>query len=191
AASQNMLIFLGASPGLPRAAVHRVAVRARALLPLLKAEALRISVADPKSLFEKRITEYDKEMAENDKNMLETDSTLSLAELMLALGEYKKAKGTSPARLEEVAPAYIKEIPVWVSRHHSASYKVINYSGSAKKAGEAVTDAGGWLYFNSPESKFYGQVFPNCSHKDQNGKPTYALGGPSSDGPLAGKVTVH
>jgi len=75
AASQNLLVFLGASPALPDAALGRAGAAARALLPLLGSEALRISVADPKSLYDKRIEDMDKELEESRKDMLETDST--------------------------------------------------------------------------------------------------------------------
>lgn len=191
AVSQNLLVFLGAGASLPDAALRRAGDKARALLPLLGAEALRISVADPKSLYDKRIDETDKELKEIEKDMLETDSMLSLAELMLALGDYRRLNGAPPARLEQLVPDFIKAIPPWVSRHHAGSSKVLNYGGSDKKPAKAATDAGGWLYFASPLSKYYGQVMPNCRHKDQHGKPAYLMIGPQYDGPLAGQVTAH
>ncbi len=191
AASQNLLVFLEAVPSLPDAALRRAGDKARVLLPMLGSEALRISVADPKSLYDKRLDEMDRELAETNKNMLETDSMLAIGELMLALGEYRRRNGTPPARLEQLVPDFIKAIPIWGSRHHAGSAKVINYGGSDKKPAKAVTDEGGWLYFASPLSRYYGQVFPNCRHTDQQGKPTYLMGGPQYDGPLAGQVTAH
>ncbi|GEM_PF-3231776 len=188
AASQNLLVFLAASPSLPGEALGRAGAAARALLPLLNSEALRISVADPASLYAERIADMDRDLEESARNIQETDSTLALAELMLALGEYRKRNGAPPARLEALVPEFIERLPLWVTRHHQASAKVLNYVGPDKKPARAVTDDGGWLYFASPLSRYYGLVFPNCRHKMQDGRPAYLLGGPEYDRPRTGKA---
>ncbi|HNT97291.1 MAG TPA: hypothetical protein PKK31_03380 [Elusimicrobiales bacterium] len=191
AASQNLLVFLAASPALPGEALGRAGAAARALLPLLNSEALRISVADPGSLYAKRIADMDRDLEESAGNIQETDSTLALAELMLALGEYRRRNGAPPARLEALVPEFIERIPLWATRHHQASAKVVNYGGSDKKPAKAVTDDGGWLYFSSPLSRYYGQVFPNCRHKMRDGRPAYLLGGPEHDRPQTGKAAAQ
>lgn len=178
AAARNLKIFLNYSAGFPKDSVKRVAAAARRLLPLLKAEALRLSVADPQSLYAQRLEEIDGQLRDGEEDGREIDLLFAVGELQLALDSYKKDKGAFPDKLERLVPGYLPELPLWNNRDHKGSAAALNYAGRAGKPRDAVTDAGGWLYFSEPASPHFGRVLPNCAHKTRSGRPVSEIAEP-------------
>lgn len=176
AVAQNLYYFLGFRDSFTLPAVKRIADQAKAMTPALNTEALRLAAIDPAAVTAKAREKSKAQVLEAQALQEEADIFMAGAELILALDAYKKEKGTFPKSLEEIAPGYIAAIPAWTLGKHPASAKVLNEKSAKKKPASAVTDAGGWLYFSAPGSKFFGKVRPNCSHKDSEGRPMYELG---------------
>ncbi len=84
-----------------------------------------------------------------------------------ALEVYKTdTNGKFPARLRDLLPKYLNQIPTIDLPGHSKTasiFEVIDVQN--KNIEQFVTDTGGWLYFSNPDSKLYGTVVLNCSHK--------------------------
>lgn len=84
-----------------------------------------------------------------------------------ALEVYKADnKDKSPARLGDLLPKYLNQIPVIELPGHSKTDSVFEVTGvQSKDIEEYVTDTGGWLYFSNPDSKLFGTIILNCTHK--------------------------
>ena len=88
---------------------------------------------------------------------------------------YGDAEGAYPATLEELVPKYLQSIPAvkikdhaetnaWTAYGDEVCVASGQYSGSIDPA--KVRDTGGWGYVVDPQSKCWGAIFVDCSHKD-------------------------
>ncbi|MBU2483234.1 MAG: hypothetical protein KJ760_19290, partial [Proteobacteria bacterium] len=108
----------------------------------------------------------------------EAGALSALSELRKAVESYKAAKGKYPTRLSKLTPKYIPEIPAISAANHPTTDKIMEIASTAYdgKLHQAVTDTGKWLYFTNKKSKYYGQVFIDCSHKNAQGVEMYRTG---------------
>jgi hypothetical protein len=107
------------------------------------------------------------ELEERDKEQRAKTELLRLRSLLIAY--YGDTEGVYPATPQELVPKYLTSLPeVELSSHVITNFIELNADpGSDTK--KAVTDAGGWLYFNNPASANFGMLILNCSHRDGRG----------------------
>lgn len=83
--------------------------------------------------------------------------------------------GKYPADLAALVPGKIPAIPGLCLPGHkiTSDVRVINSKNYDKDMADAVTDAGGWLYFSDPASSNYGLLVLNCRHTEPGGQEFY------------------
>ncbi len=111
----------------------------------------------------------------------ETAAIAALSELRKAIEAYKTAEVKYPRHLAKLTPKYIQEIPKISVADHPATSEVMEIESSNydEKLFQAITDTGKWLYFTDKESRYYGLVLIDCSHKDAQGVEIYKAGRPN------------
>lgn len=120
------------------------------------------------------------EVALSDRRALESLSLSNLAAMERGLNDYIQAKGRIPARLTELIPDYIAEIPdlnLGVPEHASTK-RVSVYPASVILDGQIngtmIDDTGGWGYaFNDKQVI----LFIDCTHKRIDGSLWYKARG--------------
>ena len=102
----------------------------------------------------------------------------ALSDLRKAIEAYKTAEVKYPRHLAKLTPQYIQEIPKISVADHPATSEVMEITSSNydEKLFQAITDTGKWLYFTDKESRYYGLVLIDCSHKDAQGVEIYKAG---------------
>jgi hypothetical protein len=113
-----------------------------------------------------------RELEEQEKERWAKAELLNLRSLMLAY--YGDNEGKYPASPADLAPRYFPAVPLTEPPRHAATNAVALYGEAAGGPEKAVTDAGGWLYFSNPRSRYFGMVILNCSHKDTSGNEFYS-----------------
>lgn len=92
---------------------------------------------------------------------------------------YGDAEGAYPAGLDALVPKYIESIPAVKAEPHAESTAWTAYgdelcTGKSEYGQELdpakLKDTGGWGYVADPNSKCWGMIFVDCSHKDTKGK---------------------
>ena len=106
--------------------------------------------------------------------LLETQAKSALAQLRAALELFQLDKGGCPAALSALVPDYLPEIPTVTAAggKKSAGVKVISEDTFADPL-DAVTGAGGWLYFADKTSPVYCKALINSRRKSSSGKAWY------------------
>ena len=89
------------------------------------------------------------------------------------LAYYSDTGGKYPGTPAELVPAYIPAVPELELPWHAKTGGLALIGGTAAEPAEAVTDTGGWLYFNEPKSDSFGMLLLNCSHRDGKGVELY------------------
>ena len=135
----------------------------------------KLAVADAESSGQAEEAPGTKAVVPDDK---ETAAVAALLELKKAVEAYKAGEVKYPKRLGKLVPKYIKEIPEISVADHPATSEVleINSSDYDEALVQAITDTGKWLYFTDKNSKYYGLVLIDCSHKDARGVELYKAG---------------
>lgn len=84
---------------------------------------------------------------------------------------YGDAEGSYPPSLDDLIPRYISEIPKVKTKAHAQTSAWTAYGdevcappGSVDPA--KIKDTGGWGYVTDQQSKCWGTIFVDCSHKD-------------------------
>ncbi len=108
----------------------------------------------------------------------EAGALATLSELRKALQAYKREEGKYPKKLNKLTPKYIPEMPAISVADHSTTDEVLEIDSEDydDNLHQAITDSGKWLYFTSKKSKYYGQVFIDCSHKNGAGVELFRAG---------------
>lgn len=120
------------------------------------------------------------EVALSSKRTLESHTLSRLAAIERSLNDYIQAKGRIPAKLNELVPEYLAEIPdaeVGFKSHRDSSE--VHYYPAAVIAGggingAAIDDSGGWGYAHNDRQVI---VFVNCTHKRMDGSLWYKARG--------------
>lgn len=95
-----------------------------------------------------------------------------LASLRSALEVYRKDhNGAAPAKLEDLVPKYLTEIPPADTEKHEASAAVTAYGADVCAGASKLKDTGGWGFVADPKAACAGRVFVDCAHDDIQGKP--------------------
>ena len=120
------------------------------------------------------------EVALSDSRAHESLTLSNLAALERSLNDYIQAKKRIPAKLTELIPDYLAEIPETSLglREHGDSKEVRYYPGSVILEGQIngalLDDKGGWGYaFNDTQVI----VFVDCTHKRLDGSLWYRARG--------------
>ena len=120
------------------------------------------------------------EVALSSRRTLESHTLSRLAAIERSLNDYIQAKGRVPAKLSELVPEYLAEIPdteLGVSAHRDSS-EVRYYPASVIAGGgingAAITDSGGWGYVHNDRQVI---VFVNCTHQRMDGSLWYKARG--------------
>jgi len=96
----------------------------------------------------------------------------ALPDLRVRLQAYYAEKGgVYPADLTALAG----DIPgLYLPGHaQTVGVRIIDSKKYDRDFSKAVDDSGGWLYFSSPGSAYYGMLLLNCSHKDDGAAEFY------------------
>ncbi|MCR4296325.1 MAG: hypothetical protein NUW21_12380 [Elusimicrobia bacterium] len=90
---------------------------------------------------------------------------------------YGDTEGDYPATLDALIPKHIEGIPAIAVGGHAETNKVrVVKNAAGKSAGAYVEDAGGWLYFHSPDNpELNGVIVIDCKHADHKGKPFWGF----------------
>lgn len=113
---------------------------------------------------------------DNDRQVLESRTLGSLAKLEASIADYIKTEGRIPAKLEDLIPKYLAEMPTvetGVSKHRENSAAKIYPADVLRDGvvqGTRISDSGRWGYvFNERQVV----VFVDCTHQDSKGNPWY------------------
>lgn len=108
----------------------------------------------------------------------ETDTLFSISEVTLALSAYRKETGDFPKHLQDLSPKYIQALPAISVAGHPITKETLEVKSEDydKDLSKAINDTGKWLYFSGKDSRYYGKVFVDCSHKDAQGVEFYRIG---------------
>lgn len=113
---------------------------------------------------------------DNDRQILESRTLGSLAKLEASIADYIKTEGRIPAKLEDLIPKYLAEMPTvenGISKHRETSASKIYPSDILRDGvvqGTRLADSGRWGYvFNDRQVV----VFVDCTHQDSKGNPWY------------------
>lgn len=118
----------------------------------------------------------DSDVRESDVMIRESRTLSSLAKLEEALAAYIKHEGKIPAKLDQLIPQYLGEIPtVEIGvKGHSDNALVKIYPADVLRDGQItgtrILDTGKWGYvFNDRQVV----VFVDCTHNTSRGKPWF------------------
>lgn len=108
----------------------------------------------------------------------EAGALATLAELRKAVEDYKAAEGKFPKTLKKLTPKYMPEMPAISVADHPTTDEVLEIDSTDydDNLHQAITDSGKWLYFTNKKSRYYGQVFIDCSHKNAKGVELFREG---------------
>ncbi len=143
-----------------------------AVTPSREKVALRLKAAQ--QLFAKAGQSLKKAGPDAVPALLETQAKSALLQMRAALELFKLDKGGCPAELSFLVPEYFPEIPAVTAAggKKSAAVKVISEDTFADPL-DAVSGAGGWLYFADKTSPFYCKALINSRKKSSSGKAWY------------------
>lgn len=120
------------------------------------------------------------EVARSVRRTAESHTLSRLAALERSLNDYIQAKGKVPAKLEELVPEYLAEIPdveMGLKEHKDRSevryYPASIIAGGAVN-GAALGDSGGWGYAFNDRRVI---VFVDCTHQRMDGSLWYKARG--------------
>lgn len=120
------------------------------------------------------------EVARSVRRTAESHTLSRLAALERSLNDYIQAKGRIPAKLEDLVPEYIAEVPdveMGLKEHKDRS-EVAYYPASVIVGGglngAALRDTGGWGYAYNERRVI---VFVDCTHARMDGSVWYKARG--------------
>jgi hypothetical protein len=84
---------------------------------------------------------------------------------------YTQTGGKYPKSPAELAPDSISAVPELHLPGHerTAAIKIVDSTKFDKDISKAVTGSGGWLYFSSPDSAYYGLLLLDSAHPGPDG----------------------
>ncbi|MBI5594480.1 MAG: hypothetical protein HY928_00170 [Elusimicrobia bacterium] len=145
----------------------------RYLIVFIAAGAAACSFLSKDERFTKGMSD---EVALSSRRTLESHTLSRLAALERSLNDYIQAKGRIPAKLTDLVPEYLAEIPdaeVGLASHRDTS-EVRYYPASVITGGgingAAIDDSGGWGYAYNDRQVI---VFVNCTHQRMDGSLWY------------------
>ena len=120
--------------------------------------------------------ELERNFQDSDRQVRETRTLSALAEMEAAIAGYVKEYNRIPARLEELVPKFIADIPsvdISVGGHRESN--VVKYYPSAALRdgqidGTMLRDTGHWGYVHNDRQVV---IFVDCTHPSSRGTPWY------------------
>ena len=120
--------------------------------------------------------EVENTVRDNERAVVETRTLSGLARLESSVADYIKHEGRIPAKLEDLVPKYLGELPAVETglRSHRDSTDVKIYGPEVLRDGQVngtrLSDSGKWGYvFNDRQVV----IFVDCTHQSSRGKPWY------------------
>ena len=135
-------------------------------------------LAGCQSLFKDDIISRDAEetFSKTDRRIKEDRTFSGLTRLKESVAAYDKAENKIPARLEDLIPKYLAEMPaieLSISAHKDTTEAFVYPRAVLRDGrvdGSRISDTGRWGYvFNDQQAV----VFVDCTHKSSRGKPWY------------------
>ena len=108
----------------------------------------------------------------------QTETLFAISEVTLSLSAHRREDGRYPAHLKDLAPKYLPTIPAVSVADHPKTAEIVeidsrNYDADHSKV---FNDTGKWIYFSNKKSKYYGRVFVDCTHRNEQGVEFYRIG---------------
>ncbi len=120
--------------------------------------------------------DLDASFRSSENQVKESRTLASLGKLEASLADHTKHEKKIPARLEDLIPKYLAEMPAVELglREHRDSSAAKNYPTSVLRGGQVdgtrIGDTGKWGYVFTEDRVV---VFVDCTHLSRRGKPWY------------------
>jgi hypothetical protein len=129
---------------------------------------------------EHQAVELDQEARDIDQVVKETKTFSALAKIETALDEYLRTEGKVPAKLTDLIPKYLADIPSveLVGARHKDTSAVQYYPGGVIRDeridGSQLRDSGKWGYAFTEKQVI---IFVDCTHRNSKGIPWFQARG--------------